>query len=59
MSDHDLLGRRQSSRGHDYNNIQVNEKAHLGDTYNISQLIIVAEEEHCKRLTCYRSRNPA
>ncbi|KAH8594887.1 putative WD-repeat protein [Bisporella sp. PMI_857] len=27
----------QSSRGHDYNNIQINEKAHLGDTYNISQ----------------------
>jgi hypothetical protein len=59
MSDHDLPRWRQSSRGHDYNNIQVNEKAHLGDTYNISQLIMVTEEEHYKRLTYYRSRKPA
>ena len=43
MSVHNLPRWHQSSRGHDYNNIQINEKAHLGDVYSVSQLIIAAE----------------
>jgi hypothetical protein len=51
MSVHDLPRRRQSLHGHDYNNIQINEKAHLGDTYNISQLIIATKYWHYRKLT--------
>jgi hypothetical protein len=33
-------------------------RAHLGDTYDISQLILVAEEEHHERLTWPGRENP-
>jgi hypothetical protein len=61
MLGHEQLAGRPFLPGHQYQHVQVTDgaRAHLGDTYNISQFLIDAEEEHHERLTCYRSRKPA
>jgi hypothetical protein len=48
MSDREQPGERLSSTGHHYQGVHVGPgaKAHVGNTYNISQFLIDAEEEH-------------
>jgi hypothetical protein len=54
-SDHEPQG------GHQFQHVQVTDgaRAHLRDTYNISQFLADAKEEYRERLTGYRSRKPA
>ena len=48
MSDHESRGGRIYLPGHQFQHVQVTDgaRAHLGDTYNISQFLADAEEEY-------------
>ena len=61
MSDYEQLIMPPYLPGHQFQHVQVTDgaRAHLGDTYNISRLLIDIEEEHHERLIYYRSRKPA
>jgi hypothetical protein len=50
MSGREQLAGRPFLPGHQYQHVQVNEgaRAHLGDTYYISQFVADAKEEHHK-----------
>ncbi len=60
MPDHEQLPRRPFLPGHKYQHVQVNEgaKAHLGDTYHISQFLADAKEERHETDTLIGRENP-
>jgi hypothetical protein len=61
MSNYEQPSRPPYLPGHQFQHVQISEgaRAHLGDTYNISQFLPDSEEEYHERLTGYRSRKPA